>query len=247
MPKAAAQVEDIHISACSSSGQLAVPSRREAWTVAFPNLRTMWAYNGQAVGYEHHFRAWIAATARSADRLTLRDDLAAQNVVVWSRGGGFLAAGGALETLRTREASARARFDAFVSGARRPSSPSDPEIVEDYRSYKALSNRPDVPAGERNAFDDRAQALLRARYFETGVRTEFAREHRAAIAAGYAAIGEQAPDFARMSLAETRREAERFAAASTSKHAREAMTLRALLDRFAGLDRDAIPERWCRH
>lgn len=247
MPRAAAQIEDVHISACSSSGQAAVPDRREAWTDAFPNLKSMWAYNGQAVGYEHHFTAWLSATAGRNDRLALREDLAAQNVVVWSRAGGFQAAGGSLEALRQKEADARTRFGAFVSGERRVASSSDPTLVADYRTYKALANRPDVSSHERRDFDDRAAKLLRVRYFEGGVRAEFAREHGAILAAGYAAIGERAPDFSRMTLAETRREAGRVEAATRKSETTDGARLRELLSKYASLDGAVILESWCRH
>src|SRR5262249_1723491 len=62
MPKAAAQVEDLHLAACYCGGK----SDLEKWLGIFPHLLTIWAYSGSAPGSASgaaaHLSLWDRAT-----------------------------------------------------------------------------------------------------------------------------------------------------------------------------------------
>ena len=66
-PRAALQVEDIHFASCTSMSQL---QQDESWRNAFPNLKTMWGYDGFSpsapVGHLLGWRPRRADTRRSA-------------------------------------------------------------------------------------------------------------------------------------------------------------------------------------
>ncbi|MBN9166014.1 MAG: hypothetical protein J0I07_34010, partial [Myxococcales bacterium] len=90
MPRAAAQIEDIHISACSTGMQGAIDENRAAWVAAFPNLKTLWAYNGSApLEGGGHLGEWARATRGRATNLELSPSRAKEHVGVWDRSSGY--------------------------------------------------------------------------------------------------------------------------------------------------------------
>lgn len=110
MPRAAAQVEDVMLSACSSGydRERAGSSRvaLESWREHFPNLKTAWGYGGDSDYHSPtgevanaHLAAWEKATRGRADSLHARRDLQhvpdavdvhAANVSTWSVRQGYL-------------------------------------------------------------------------------------------------------------------------------------------------------------
>lgn len=106
MPRAAAQVEDVMISACNS-GHDDAGTHLSSWKGAFPNLKTAWGYSADdshsptdahAVS---HIAAWRAATAGRATHIdgsaAVRAEygrehatpFAAENVATWSSSDGY--------------------------------------------------------------------------------------------------------------------------------------------------------------
>lgn len=249
MPRAAAQIEDVHISACTTGKQAALDENRAAWIKAFPNLKTIWAYDGSAPREGGgHLADWTRATEGPATRLELSESRARGHVGVWDRTSGYRDGSGPLEEARARQATADARFDAWMSGARRSCGSDDPALVQDYRTYKALAARSDLPDAERAALDEKAEALLRARYYDGAVRRELARAYGEQLARAFQAVGLPPLSLATASRGES---ASRLAAfeEAASRGAPSADVLRAVEISAAirALDSDLIPARWCTH
>lgn len=253
MPRAAACIEDIHLSACSTSGQAGVDEERGAWRAAFPNLQTMWAYAGSSpMAPAHHLEAWGRATAGAHDSISVPKDLASQHVAVWSQKDGYRD-DLPLARLRSAQAKADTRFERFVSGALTAGHTgpnADPQdALADYQTYRVLSQKNELPAAERAALAHKADQLLRIRYYEEGVRAEFAKRHGTEVRDGFAALGLRVPDFATLSradaLAQIARFEQRLAAASPVPAAAEAAAaaLRGLRD----LDPKVIHTSDCHH
>lgn len=206
MPRAAACIEDIHLSACSTSGQAGVDEERSAWRTAFPNLKTMWAYAGSSpMAPAHHLAAWGRATSGTHDSISVPKALASQHVAVWSQQDGYRD-DVPLARLRSAQAKADTRFERFVSGALTAGHTgpnADPQdALADYQTYRVLSQKNELPPAERAAFAHKADQLLRIRYYEEGVRMEFAKRHGAEVRDGFAALGLRAPDFGTLSRAD---------------------------------------------
>ena len=250
MPRAAAQIEDIHISACSTGGQAALDGNREAWVAAFPNLKTLWAYNGSApLEGGRHLAEWARATQGRATNLELSPSRAREHVGVWDRSSGYRDGSGPLEKARARQATADARFDAWMSGERRANGSDDPALVEDYRTYKALSTRSDLPPAESFELGAKADALLRVRYYDGAVRRELEREYGGMLAKAFREVGLPPLRLATTSRSESAARLAAFEEAAASRGAPSAEMMRALEISMAirNLDSDVIPTRWCTH
>lgn len=152
-----------------------------------------------------HLEAWARATKSSHDTLEVPAHLAKQHIATWSVSGGVTDAT-RLSDLRRAQVGADTRFAKFVAGtitAGHEGTLADPQTaLHDYETYRVLSQRNDVPREERAAFAQKADQLLRVRYYEEGVRTEFANRHGASVTAVFAAAGMPAPDFAKLSRSE---------------------------------------------
>jgi hypothetical protein len=251
MPRAAAHVEDVHLSACSTGGQAALADRRAEWLAAFPNLRTIWGYDGAAPeAGGGHLADWAMATRGRTDRLALTPSRAREHVALWDRTSGYRDGAEPLARVRARALVADGRFEDWVSGARRPRGADDAALVADYRTYQALSKRSDVPPAEREDAWERAETLLRVRYFEPAIGRAIDRELGEAIESGYRALGRTPPTFAGRSLADAIRQIDEFeqalARANVSSDPSVSRT-RELLAGVRSLHRGTIPHRWCRH
>lgn len=249
MPCAAAQIEDIHISACSTGMQGAIDENRAAWVAAFPNLKTLWAYNGSApLEGGGHLGEWARATRGRATNLELSPSRAKEHVGVWDRSSGYRDGSEPLEKARARQATADVRFDAWVSGARRANGSDDPALVEDYRTYKALYGRSDLHLSERSDLGAKAETLLRVRYYDGAVRRGLEREYGAVLAKAFREVGLPPLSLATTSRSESIARLAAFEAAA-SRTAPSAETMRAIEISMAirNLDSDVIPTRWCTH
>jgi len=81
MPTAAADIEDIMLSACSSGYAESADYRTglQEWRTVFPNLKTLWGYGGAKDFHSptgdaalSHITAWERATRGRAERLDPR-------------------------------------------------------------------------------------------------------------------------------------------------------------------------------
>jgi hypothetical protein len=248
MPRAASQVEDIHLSACSTRGNAV---QGKAWREAFPNLKTMWAYNGTAPSPAGgHLVAWSALTKGHRAELTLDASMRAARIAVWSPTKGYEDGSGPIEGSRARAASAEARLAAYTDGTRRIASSGDAEARRAYEALRELSTRPDATTEEMTRTHRAAEMLVRARYYEEGVRRSIAETYGPALRDAWRSVGLPPPDFARMTRHEALRSIADFEAkldalgpATPEAALRSASTVRGL----ATLDETTIPLRWCTH
>lgn len=198
MPKAAAQIEDIHISGCFTNHQV---EDNASWRQAFPNLKSMWGYAGFApAAPTGHLQTWERTTRGRADGDPNRG---IRGVATWASHAGVKGSDAIpLARLQELRPEADARFDGFVSGADRVRSAQDPRAFNDYQTYRSLSLRPEYTSTERAGFAARANALQFVRHYESGVRTEFARAHGATVFAGLRSVGLPGADFSKLTRAE---------------------------------------------
>lgn len=248
MPRAAACIEDIHLSACSTSGQAGLDSDRAVWRLAFPNLKTMWAYAGTSrLAPTRDLEAWARATSKPHDTIDVPADLRNHHIATWSAAGGYRD-DVQLGALRKQQTVADQRFDEFVSGDLSAHGQSA-DALRDYEAYRVLSQRNDVSPAERATLAQKANQLLRIRYYDEGVRSAFAARHGETVQKGFAALGMAVPNFATM----TRKEAmDAITAVETklaSMHAIPADASRMLpaLRGLRDLDSKLIPESDCHH
>lgn len=248
MPRAASQVEDIHLSACSTRGNAV---EGESWREAFPNLKTMWAYNGSAPSPAgHHLVAWASRTKGHRDGIALDASLRAAKVAVWSTTKGYEDGSGPIERSRARATNAEAKLGAYLDGSRRIARGSDAEARADYEALRDLSTRPDAGAEEMARTHRAAEALVRARYYEEGVRRSIAEVHGPELSAAWASVGLARPDFGRM----TRREAMAAIATFEGRVAEmgdaapeAARRVTGTVRGIAGMEEGVIPLAWCTH
>jgi hypothetical protein len=253
MPRAAAQIEDLHLSACSTSGQASLDDERAAWRTAFPKLKTMWAYAGSSpMAPADHLEAWGSATSRPHDTLPISTRLAAERVAVWSAKGGYHDAV-SLPQLRAAQSHADRRFGQFLSGtltARATGEGAAPQsALADYQTYRVLSQKNELPAAERATFGRRADQLLRIRYYDDGVRSGFAKRHGASVGAGFVALGLAAPDFGKLGRAEALARISEFEARLAAVHPAPAAAsaAAAALRGLRELDPFVLPTKDCQH
>jgi hypothetical protein len=244
MPRAAAQIEDVHMSACNTAAQISQEVYRKQWTEAFPNLATVWAYAGYSPSAPtHHLQAWASATSGRAQSIKVPAAYADQRAAVWTRSQGYVERGFSLAELRARELAAGARFAALMNGTIRVRTSQDPAARDDYATYQALARRNDVE--DPAPYEKRAAQLLRIRFYESRVRAKFATTYREPLEAGFAAAGMRTPDFARLTRAEALGAVRAFEERAEGIHSPEIARARELLRGLVELDERTIPDQWC--
>jgi hypothetical protein len=236
MPRAAAGVEDLCIAACYNGGETTM----EAWRALFPNLRTMWAYDGSAPGTfsgaTAHLARWEKATRGAVD--SLRPDLLrglrkGENLAVWSRLEGHRTA-----TVRASTADLRARHAAGHS-QRGP-------LREHYNALQSLLGQTEVSASERAGLERARDQTLRL-LFHGKVASRFQETHRSSIQRGFMALGLRVPDFSRLGRKETLALIQSFEAqlARWNPQPLDAQRLLPLLtEGLRDLQRSSIPDNW---
>lgn len=241
MPRAAAQIEDVHFSACSTSANAA---ERSQWQAAFPNLRSLWSYDGSAPSpASGHLVAWSRLTKGRSD-LAIDETLKRGNVAAWSAKAGYQDRPRSLESIQTRAREAEGRLASYKDGS--VVAGHDDTSESDYRALTRLADRADAPPAQRAEAAVDAMALLRLRYYGP-VRERFAATNRGAIADGFRALGLPAPDFAKLARKDALAAMATFdfALARHPNPPAAATTLAPTLRGFANLDPKTIPESWC--
>ncbi len=233
MPKAAALVEGIHFSACSSGIHL--QRERSEWTSAFSGLKTMWGYDGECpLSPSGHVAAWARATQR--DRSTLDSQFAVDTTAVWSRTGGFVTNA----KYAANYPSAVSRFDDWASGRRDPSVPSDRALLEpDRRSMRWASGHESLPAHEAAAAHRRADFLIRLERYPEFAKA-LMKEHHGVLVAGYAAVGLRPPSFDTLTRRQALTKIAEFQVAAGRSESPDAQRCAMVLARFAALDRKLV-------
>ncbi len=251
MPRAAAGVEDLCIAACYNGGETTM----EAWRALFPNLRTMWAYDGSAPGTfsgaTAHLARWEKATRGAVD--SLRPDLLkglrkGENLAVWSRLEGHRTATVRASTadLRARHAAGHETFARYFQGDEVVRDSQRGPLREHYNALQALLGRPEVSAFERARLERARDQTLRL-LFHGKVASRFQETHRSSIQRGFRALGLRVPDFSRLGRKETLALIQSFEAQLARWNPRplEAQRLLPLLtEGLRDLQRSSIPDNW---
>lgn len=217
MPKAAAQVQDIAISACFCGGEDAITK----WKDGFPNVKTVVAYDGFSPSGKSS--AGSPKTLKKWEKFT-RDDVEAlkpemfkgtekwKNVATWSVKHGYLRPGG-----QEKPEIVQGRIDAFKKDERADFMSGKKTSATALRAYytdlQNLANRPATSAADKKALTEEIGVMLRLRH-HGDVNAKFQKNHKAELTAGYDALGLTKPDFSKLSRADTVKKVDEFAAAA---------------------------------
>lgn len=246
LPKAAAQVEDIHFSGCNTAPEL---QNHAVWTEAFPNLATMWGYNG----FSDHapvqdLRTWETATRGDANAISDDAFTARNNAVAWTTAQGMVDPAHdarPLDYLQGKTRDADSRYAAYVRGDEPIPHPHDCQAATDYMAYYQLSMRSDVSPAEHSAATQQAQVMLRLRYYETSVRGEFQKENGKVVGEAFNALGLTVPDFSTLSRKDANAKIDEFRRAAQRQPNANVAEAAQRLTELASLDPKAIPSFWC--
>jgi hypothetical protein len=245
-PLAAGAIEDLHLSACNTVGDI------QDWPRIFPNLKTVWAYLHTApsisTGALDHLRLWDRATRgprQRIDRLIAKNTRRGENVAVWSRLYGLQTGViESVEALRARIAAGAGTFEAFFAGESIVTDHQSGPLRQFYDTIQSLLQHEELPAAERHAFELKAAMTIRLIYFDA-IRVAFSTHNRSAIASGYAALDLPAPDFSRLDRKQALAAIDAFVAKAGPKSPEAVTRLRPLLvDGLRNLSGRYIPENW---
>jgi hypothetical protein len=210
MPRAAAQVEDLHVAACYSGG-----AHLEAQYVKiFPNLRTSWGYTGSAPGPGSgatiHQAAWEQATrgrgtgvAAAAERLKQQgvrkaEYISARAMDEASRAS-VIAFDAAMQTVRSGEYSL---FQEFFEGRREVANSQTGPLRDFYNAVQRVLESPNLDQQTRQGMEELRDRTIRLLFYNSHVRVKFAEVYAREIAAGYQAVGLPPPNFAALPRAQ---------------------------------------------
>lgn len=204
MPRAARQIEDVHLSACYSGGLPAM----ERYRGMFPNAKTIWAYTGSAPGSWSgamtHQARWDTATRGTREELnrSLADgSRKGENVAVWSSRLGYMD-GKEPELLSSVRGDFDGRADTytrFFAGDETQASTQSGPLREYYNSLQRLLQHPELPAGERPDLESRRDQTIRLIYYSATVAPKFQQCYGDQINEGFRAVGMEPPNFSTMS------------------------------------------------
>jgi len=199
MPRAAGQIEDLHVAACYSG----LAGKVRQWREVFPSLRTFWGYaafapSGRAAArhlllWERGTRGTDEALSPGAARGTLRGD----NVAVWTAARGYesLQPPPALDGVRTEWRLHQRTVAAYARGDREVGDPHVGELRAAYADLQTLLGHPALPPEEARALDAQRAVLFRLLFFRESVAPRFLHEHAAELREGFLALGMRVPDY----------------------------------------------------
>lgn len=206
MPRAAAQIEDVHISGCNSGFKF----NAERFQDAFPNLKTFWAYTGTApstgTNSEGHLQRWEKATRGHTDALE-RDQvsqglgLRAESVSLWSAENGYQANPESLNNSHSDEAMYE-QTNAYLNGdLPLPSTPSSGPVFELYEQLQRRQGGLSENASERKDIESMTGRALKLRFYDT-VSENFQKVFEPNIKEIYESVGMDPPDFSKLNRKE---------------------------------------------
>jgi hypothetical protein len=244
LPRAARQVEDVHISGCFTEREV---QRSAEWVRAFPGLKTLWGYREYCPSTPTaHLLDWESVTRGRASKIGESFMASHASATAWSVTGGIANASLPVAERRALVAEANGRFESYFDGTRRILHAHQPDADRDYAAYQMLAAAPDATPSERATASSRAAELLRLRFYEQRVRIEFAQSYGPAAGAALARLGLPPADFARLS----RKDALALVALAVERAPAypDPATRRglALLVGLRDLRSDVITERFCR-
>jgi hypothetical protein len=243
LPAAARQIEDVHLSACFTENQVQDAAK---WSQAFPNLKTLWGYGGFApLAPIGHLLDWEGATRGRADRLGERFVAMHGTATAWSLGGGIANAGFTIEERRAFVVEADRLFATFRSGERPIKDPHLADADRAYGAYRMLAAHSGATPAERVMAAARADDMLRLRFYERGVRAQFAQKHGAAIDSAFDALGLPRADFGTLSRKDALAVIAAFRDALVARPVANVVHVARVLDGLAELRPTVIEAGWC--
>ncbi len=249
MPKAAAQVEDLHLAACYAGTQTNADSFKEA----FPNMKTFFGYHDSAPGTwsgaQTHLARWDNATKgrkEDLDRSIAANSRKGENVATWNRTAGFNdgQTPAPLADTRATVTNKESLYQDHLSGKSVQGQPGSGPLRDYYNDLQRLIRHPDLPASERAGLEARREQAIRMIYYAPNVAPKFNAHNASALKAGYEAMGMTAPNFGTMSRADALQAIQAFDAkvgAGSPAAAREAQRL---LHGLRDLTPSVIPAGW---
>lgn len=200
MPKAAAQIEDVHISGCNSGFKF----NADRFQDAFPNLKTFWAYTGTApstgTNSAGHLRRWEQSTrghVEGLDRSQVSKGLGirGENVSVWSAEKGYQANPKTMDSEHTDED----MFDqtqAYLNGdLDLPSTSGSGPVFELYEQLQRRQGALSADAPQRESVEGMIDRTLKLRFYPK-VSDNFQKVFAPNLQEVYGAVGMTPPDFA---------------------------------------------------
>lgn len=204
MPKAAAQVEDVHLAACYAGSQ----RNADGFKDAFPNMKTFWGYHssapGSASGATTHQARWDTATRGrkdTLDRSIANHTRKGENVATWNVKTGFNDGQPpiALDAQRSIVQNQEQLYQDHLAGRSVQGSPASGPLRNYYNELQRLLRHPQLPTSERPELEARRDQAMRLLYYSQTVAPKFDANYDAKLDAGYAAAGIARPNFGAMS------------------------------------------------
>lgn len=249
MPKAAAQVEDLHLAACYAGSQ----DNADKFKEAFPNLKTQWAYHDSAPGTwsgaQTHLARWDGATRgrkEDLDRSIASGTRKGDNVATWNRTKGFDDGQTPLPIDQQRGIvqGQESLYQDHLQGKQVQTSPGSGPLRDYYNDLQRLLRHPDLPAAERPALEERRDQAIRMIYYSQNVAPKFAAHHGSAISQAYTSLGLNAPDFAKLSRSDALAAINALDAKAGAHPSASVAEAQRLLHGLRDLDPSVIPAGW---
>lgn len=202
-PRAAGQVQDLMLAACYTGSEYRV----DQYQAIFPNLKTLWAYDGSAPGAASgavpHMTRWERSTrgeSSSIDRDIARHTRKGENVATWSAATGYDNGQerGPISADRTRYDASHPLVAQYFSGDEVVANPQSGPLRDHYNNVQRMLGRPDLPAAERPALEAERDQVIRLLYWNN-VRSMFQTVYGSDVRAAYTELGLTPPSFSSMS------------------------------------------------
>ncbi|MBI4819768.1 MAG: hypothetical protein HY791_26070 [Deltaproteobacteria bacterium] len=249
-PQAAAQVQDLGIAACYSGGE----STMETYRAMFPNLKTLWAYDGSAPGSWSgavpHLTRWERSTrgnAESINRDIVKGVRKGENVAVWSASRGYDNGQppASLESVTDRYNTSHEIVSGFMSGESVVEDSQTGPLRSHYNNIQRLLARRDISSEQRTELSKERDQVIRLLYWKN-VGQLFQATHGSAMRSAFQDLGLTAPDFSKLSRKEVLEVISSFdaAKASSTTTTRNVTYAERLLHGLQDLSTTVIPNSW---
>jgi len=250
MPKAAGQVEDVHLAACYAGSQ----SNVDGFKDAFPNMKTFFGYHdsapGSYSGATSHQGRWDAATRGrkdTLDRSITSGTRKGDNVATWNQKVGYNDGQPpiAIDTQRSLVTNQEANYQSFLKGDQVQASPASGPLRSYYNEVQRLLRHPNLTAAEKPALEERRDQTIRMIYYGQNVAPKFNDSYKAQLDAGYSAAGLARPNFATMSRADALAAVQAFDAKVAGGASSPAtLETQRLLHGLRDLNSTVVPATW---
>ncbi|MCB9778610.1 MAG: hypothetical protein H6742_08625 [Alphaproteobacteria bacterium] len=255
-PKATGQVTHLMLSACYTGGE----RKLAQYHAMFPNLQSIWAYDGSSPGTwsgaMDHMTAWESSTEPGKDASGVDPTLAAgtrkaDNVSTWNTTDGYQGDQpmSLWDLRRQLEDQVDSVYMPHLSGEQTVTDSQSGPLREFYNLVQRYLSHPDASGGELARYQGIRDTTIRLLYWGLVTR-KFADAYGTRLTAGYAAVERALPAFASMSRLDAAAEVDAFSAAADAM----AMTgdrdaavddVLDLLERgLVELDATLVPTQW---